>query len=60
MIAGSLIIYLCGFSWLSVFLGAEKAFTAGILPFIAGDLIKIMLISISLPLSWKLYKKLSL
>jgi len=42
-----------------MFLGTEKALTAGILPFIAGDLMKIMLISISLPLSWKLYEKLS-
>jgi biotin transport system substrate-specific component len=35
------LIYLFGFAWLASAIGAGQAFTAGILPFILGDLVKI-------------------
>jgi biotin transport system substrate-specific component len=43
MAIGSLVVYLCGILWLiAVFkMGLIKAITLGILPFIAGDLLKI-------------------
>lgn len=39
---GNLIIYLCGASFLAKFVGLSKAATLGILPFLLGDLIKIL------------------
>jgi biotin transport system substrate-specific component len=57
LIAGNLLIYICGCAWLSVFLGIKKAIICGAVPFIAGDLIKIMLISGFIPASWKVIKK---
>lgn len=57
MIAGNAIIYLFGAGWLSVFVGAGKAISAGMVPFIAGDILKIMLISALLPSIWKALKK---
>jgi len=41
MAAGNLVIYLCGASYLSTFLGLQKALLVGVAPFIVGDLIKL-------------------
>ena len=43
MLAGNLIIYLCGFSWLASFVGAKKAYLLGIAPFALADLTKLTL-----------------
>lgn len=37
---GNLIIYLCGASYLSVFVGLSQAFVLGVFPFLLGDLFK--------------------
>lgn len=37
---GNLIVYICGASYLSTFVGASKAFALGVAPFLIGDLIK--------------------
>jgi len=42
---GHIIILFCGFVWLSFFIGATKAFILGVLPFIAGDLFKTIVIT---------------
>ena len=55
-VAGTLVIYLFGAGWLAILLGAEKAFTMGILPFIPGDVIKLILAALALPAAWKLVK----
>lgn len=41
MIAGTLAIYLCGLPQLSLFVGIERVFYAGMLPFLIGDTFKI-------------------
>jgi len=68
MLAGNLAIYLPGLAWLALFyagpgqayiadtgasgpLGA--AFAAGFLPFVFGDLLKVMLAAAILPLVWR-------
>lgn len=39
--AAMAIIYLCGFAWLAVAIGAEAAFAKGVVPFVLGDTLKI-------------------
>ena len=68
MLAGNLAIYLPGVSWLTLFYagpgqayvastGASSplgaAFAAGLLPFLFGDLLKLMLAAAILPLAWR-------
>ena len=54
-LVGTLIIYLCGGSWLAVVLGSlSKAVMAGLIPFLIGDAIKLIAASLVLPAAWKL------
>ena len=54
MIAGNAIIYLFGVIWLSTLLGLSGAITAGLTPFLIGDVMKITLAAALLPTGWKL------
>jgi biotin transporter BioY len=55
MVFGNGIIYACGLFRLSCLMGFNvKVLTAGLYPFIAGDLLKIALAAILLPSGWKL------
>jgi biotin transport system substrate-specific component len=54
MLAGNLVIYLCGLPYLALFVGVEKALVAGFYPFLVGDVIKILLATLALPISWKI------
>jgi biotin transport system substrate-specific component len=40
LVAGNLIIYLFGASYLSAFVGIDRAFALGIVPFLIGDMLK--------------------
>jgi biotin transport system substrate-specific component len=40
MLAGVAVMYTTGFAWLATHIGAEKAFTAGVVPFVLGDVLK--------------------
>jgi len=40
-----MVILFCGASWLSTFIGMKKAFILGVLPFIAGDVFKTIVIT---------------
>jgi biotin transport system substrate-specific component len=52
---GTVIIYVCGVAWLAVVLGNfSKAIAAGLLPFLIGDMIKLLAASLALPAAWKL------
>lgn len=54
---GTIIIYICGVAWLTIVLGSlSKAITAGILPFLIGDAIKLIAASLVLPGAWKLVR----
>ena len=53
MVAGNALIYACGLIWLSNFVGMEKAVTLGMAPFLFGDLVKIALATVTLPMIWK-------
>ena len=54
MLCGNAVIYTCGLTWLGQFIGySEKVLTLGLMPFILGDLVKIALATVSLPLIWR-------
>ena len=56
-LVGTLIIYLCGVTWLTVLLGSlTKAFAAGLVPFLLGDAIKLVAATLALPAAWKFVK----
>ena len=56
-LAGTLVIYLFGVSWLAIVLGSfQKAVAAGLLPFLIGDAIKLAAAAVALPAAWKLVK----
>lgn len=54
MVAGNLVIYCFGVSWLSRFVGWQSVFQAGVIPFLPGDAIKIALAASLLPTAWRL------
>lgn len=54
MVIGNAVIYLAGVTWLSRFVGWEAVISVGVLPFLAGDALKIALATILLPLGWRI------
>jgi biotin transport system substrate-specific component len=56
MTAGLALVYFCGGTWLamSTGMGAAAAFAAGVAPFIAADLLKLLAAAGILPAFWKL------
>lgn len=54
MIIGNGMIYVVGVLWLSRFVGWPAVLSTGVLPFLAGDALKIALATILLPAGWKL------
>jgi len=57
MVLGNVVIYLFGVSWLSVFVGVAKAPLLGMIPFLPGDLLKIVLATIALPGAWRILRR---
>jgi len=56
MIAGNTVIYIFGVLWLSRFVGWENVLSAGVFPFIPGDIIKILIAVSLVPLGSKYIK----
>jgi len=54
MIVGNLIIYSIGIIWLGRFVGSEAVLNMGVIPFLAGDTLKIALAAILLPSGWRI------
>jgi biotin transport system substrate-specific component len=53
--AGMVAIYTLGLAWLATLVGSlERAFALGAAPFLAGDVLKILLATATLPLAWRL------
>jgi biotin transport system substrate-specific component len=56
-VVGTVIIYICGVAWLGMLLGSfSRAVVSGVLPFLVGDVIKLLAASLALPVAWKLVK----
>lgn len=60
MLAGTFVVYVFGIAWLAhkinvpVFEGDQNALTMGLVPFIAGDLVKLVLAGAVGPLAWRI------
>ncbi len=52
MLAGSVVLYIFGLSWLARYVPANSLLAAGLTPFIPGDLTKIALATTALPSGW--------
>ena len=52
MTIGNLVIYAFGVTWLSYFIGLNASLSAGLFPFIYGDILKILLAAFILPYLW--------
>lgn len=57
MLAGNIVLYIPGLFWLATFVGADKAIPLGLLPFIPGDVIKLLLAAAVLPSAWTLFQR---
>lgn len=57
MLIGIAIIYACGVTWLSQLIGLDKAVSIGILPFLYGDALKLVISSLGMPLAWSFVNK---
>jgi biotin transport system substrate-specific component len=53
LLMGEVIIFACGAGWLSLLIGAEKAITAGLLPFLPAEALKVALGTAVLTAAWK-------
>jgi biotin transport system substrate-specific component len=53
MVIGTAIIYAAGVSWLGQFIGFGKAVAAGMLPFLYGDALKLIVAAGLMPLAWR-------
>ena len=56
MAVGNVIIYLIGVIWLTNFIGIEKALAVGVLPFLYGDALKLIVAAMLMPLAWHFVK----
>ncbi len=54
MLIGNAMIYLVGLAWLSRFVGGDRVLALGLVPFVPGDLLKLALGTLLLPMGWKL------
>ncbi|MCO5063186.1 MAG: biotin transporter BioY [Rhizobiaceae bacterium] len=58
MLTGEAIMLALGFAWLAYLIGADKAWTFGVAPFIVPDLIKVALAASLVPALWQVIARL--
>jgi biotin transport system substrate-specific component len=57
MMLGAAVLYVPGLIWLSAWIGAAKAVEFGLLPFIAGDVVKAAVAALGFPAAWALLSR---
>jgi len=57
MLIGEVAIYACGLAWLARFPLPVSLLDAGLIPFIPGDLLKMVLAALALPAAWRLVRR---
>ncbi len=60
MAFGNVAIYLCGVPFLSYFVGQNNGIALGLMPFIPGDVVKLLLAALLLPTGWVVLRRLGL
>lgn len=53
MLVGEVVIYVVALPWLARFVPVERLLDAGLWPFVAGDLYKLALAALALPIAWR-------
>ena len=56
MVIGNCVVYLCGALWLANFIGFGQAIVAGVLPFLYGDALKLVVAAGLMPWAWRAVK----
>ena len=56
MLLGNVVLYIPGLLYLANFIGFGRVLAVGLYPFIIGDLLKILLAGLLLPIGWKIIK----
>ncbi len=54
MLVGEVVIYLGGLPWLALYVGPDRMAPLGLLPFVPGDAVKLVLAAFALPWAWRL------
>ncbi|HJP06270.1 MAG: hypothetical protein CL395_00060 [Acidiferrobacteraceae bacterium] len=57
MLIGESLIFLMGVGWLATLIGASKAITFGLTPFLAAEVFKIALAVVTVPMIWRLIRR---
>lgn len=57
MFLGTVVIFTGGVLWLSMFVGLDTAIATGLLPFVLGDLGKVLVAAAVMPTAWRLFGK---
>ena len=58
MLLGNIVLYVPGLLWLGILFGWDKPILEwGLIPFIPGDLLKLALAAVTLPLIWRIVRK---
>ena len=57
MLAGEIVLFVFGLSWLAHFVPGDTVLQAGLYPFIIGDLIKVVAAALILPSGWLLLRR---
>ena len=57
MLIGTGIIFACGLAWLSSLIGLPQAVSAGLVPFLLGEAVKVALATAILPFAWRLLQR---
>jgi len=57
MFVATALILALGFAWLATFIGAEAAFSAGVAPFMLGELFKVSIAAMLVPAASKMFKR---
>jgi biotin transport system substrate-specific component len=56
-VLAELVIFACGIGWLAGLIGLERAFAAGLLPFLPAEALKLGLATALLPFAWRLARR---
>jgi biotin transporter BioY len=53
LVAGEIVLFSTGLFWLARFTGNEAVWALGLVPFLPGEVAKIVIAATTLPLAWK-------